>query len=111
MLALGALLICLATVCRGQQEIWQPATNATWQWQLQFQVNTSFDVDMYDIDLFGESVCQQLRTAACTAAVHVGRILRVVIPRMIHMSRAAFTAAGLAICSCQRTRNSRQRDS
>ncbi|CAB1119457.1 unnamed protein product [Ectocarpus sp. CCAP 1310/34] len=50
-MALGALLICFATVCRGQ-EIWQPATNATWQWQLQFQVNTSFDVDMYDIDLF-----------------------------------------------------------
>eukprot|EP00903_Cladosiphon_okamuranus_P007685 g7449.t1 len=34
------------------QEIWRPPTNATWQWQLQFNVNTSFDVDMYDVDLF-----------------------------------------------------------
>lgn len=35
-------------------DVWQPKVNATWQWQLQFQVNTSFDVDMYDVDLFGE---------------------------------------------------------
>eukprot|EP00752_Nemacystus_decipiens_P012050 g10683.t1 len=35
-----------------EREIWQPPVNTTWQWQLQFQVNTSFDVDMYDVDLF-----------------------------------------------------------
>ena len=28
------------------------AQKASWQWQLQGEVNTSYDVDMYDIDLF-----------------------------------------------------------
>ena len=32
--------------------IWQPAPGITWQWQLTEEVNTSYDVDMYDIDLF-----------------------------------------------------------
>lgn len=32
---------------------WQPAPNTTWQWQLSDQpIDTSFNVDMYDIDLF-----------------------------------------------------------
>ncbi|MEE9325067.1 MAG: endo alpha-1,4 polygalactosaminidase, partial [Dehalococcoidia bacterium] len=34
-------------------EIWQPALNTTWQWQLDDPpVDLSFDVVMYDIDLF-----------------------------------------------------------
>jgi len=34
-------------------EIWQPALNTTWQWQLDDPpVDLSFDVAMYDIDLF-----------------------------------------------------------
>lgn len=32
--------------------IWQPAPGTTWQWQLSGQINTAFDVQMYDIDLF-----------------------------------------------------------
>ena len=32
--------------------IWQPAPGITWQWQLTEEVNTSYDVDVYDIDLF-----------------------------------------------------------
>lgn len=32
--------------------IWSPAPGATWQWQLTGEVNTTFDVEMYDIDLF-----------------------------------------------------------
>ncbi len=34
--------------------IWQPPLNATWQWQLggDEEINTAFDVDIYDIDLF-----------------------------------------------------------
>ena len=32
--------------------IWQPAPGTTWQWQLYGAVNTSWDVEMYDIDLF-----------------------------------------------------------
>jgi len=32
---------------------WKPAVNATWQWQLENPpLDRSFDVDMYDIDLF-----------------------------------------------------------
>lgn len=31
---------------------WRPALDSTWQWQLQGDVNTSYDVDVYDIDLF-----------------------------------------------------------
>lgn len=53
----GCSVVALAASCMAgvaQAEVWQPGVNATWQWQLQFQVNTSFDVDMYDVDLFGE---------------------------------------------------------
>lgn len=32
--------------------IWQPRPLTTWQWQLSGTVDTSFDVAMYDIDLF-----------------------------------------------------------
>lgn len=31
---------------------WQPVPGTTWQWQLSGTVNTSHDVEMYDIDLF-----------------------------------------------------------
>jgi hypothetical protein len=33
-------------------EIWRPAPGTSWQWQLQGEINTSWDVEMYDIDLF-----------------------------------------------------------
>ena len=34
-------------------QIWQPAPGTTWQWQLSGEpIDQSFDVDMYDIDLF-----------------------------------------------------------
>jgi hypothetical protein len=33
-------------------EIWRPAPGTTWQWQLTGPIDTSYDVDMYDIDLF-----------------------------------------------------------
>ncbi len=32
--------------------IWQPLPGTSWQWQLQNSIDTSFDVQMYDIDLF-----------------------------------------------------------
>jgi len=32
--------------------IWQPAPGTTWQLQLQGEINTAWDVTMYDIDLF-----------------------------------------------------------
>jgi hypothetical protein len=31
---------------------WQPSPKTTWQWQLTDEIDPSFDVDMYDIDLF-----------------------------------------------------------
>ena len=31
---------------------WQPAPGTTWQWQLSGTIDESFDVEMYDIDLF-----------------------------------------------------------
>ena len=31
---------------------WQPAASDTWQWQLQGALGTSYDVSVYDIDLF-----------------------------------------------------------
>ena len=33
-------------------EIWQPKPGTTWHWQLTGRIDTSLDVDMYDIDLF-----------------------------------------------------------
>jgi len=32
--------------------VWQPEPGTTWQWQLTGDIDTSFDVAMYDIDLF-----------------------------------------------------------
>jgi len=32
--------------------IWQPSPGTSWQWQLTEEIDTSFDVQMYDIDLF-----------------------------------------------------------
>ena len=36
----------------GPSSVWQPAPGATWQWQLVGNIDTSYDVDAYDIDLF-----------------------------------------------------------
>ena len=35
--------------------IWQPSPGTSWQWQLRDPLITSYDVDMYDIDLFDTS--------------------------------------------------------
>lgn len=32
-------------------DVWIPSPGTSWQWQLQGTIDTSFDVDMYDIDL------------------------------------------------------------
>ncbi len=37
---------------QGDGSVWQPAPGTSWQWQLTGDIDTSFDVDMYDIDLF-----------------------------------------------------------
>lgn len=32
--------------------VWQPAPGTSWQWQISGEIDTSYDVTMYDIDLF-----------------------------------------------------------
>lgn len=49
-----------------EPEIWRPAPGTSWQWQLSdYPVDTSFDVQMYDIDLEGtpQEVIDELHTA------------------------------------------------
>lgn len=51
------MLLSIATTISAQSddpeiEIWQPPPGTTWQWQLSDDINTSYDVEMYDIDLF-----------------------------------------------------------
>jgi hypothetical protein len=40
------------------QTWWKPAATATWQWQLKGKINTSYNVDVYDVDLFDTTVAQ-----------------------------------------------------
>jgi len=44
--------------------VWQPTPGTSWQWQLSGVIDTSFDVQMYDIDLFDtpQSVIDLLHT-------------------------------------------------
>ncbi|MCC6156938.1 MAG: endo alpha-1,4 polygalactosaminidase [Deltaproteobacteria bacterium] len=61
------LLLAVASACAGGDDddddssdndsdaaadIWRPAPGTTWQWQLSGAIDESFDVEMYDIDLF-----------------------------------------------------------
>ncbi len=48
-------------------ECWQPSLSNSWQWQLNGTVNTSYDVDIYDIDLEDSSsaLISQLHTDGC----------------------------------------------
>ena len=62
---------------------WRPAAGTTWQWQVTGPVDTSYDVAMYDIDLF-------LTSAATIRALH--RSGRVVICYFSAGSREDFRA-------------------
>lgn len=44
--------VYLPTIIATNTAVWQPTPGTTWQWQLTSEIDTSFDVDMYDIDLF-----------------------------------------------------------
>lgn len=46
-------LLCAANTSLAA--IWHPAPGTRWQWQLSGSIDTSFDVQMYDIDLFETS--------------------------------------------------------
>jgi hypothetical protein len=47
--------IDLPLVRREPAALWQPPPGTTWQWQLDGPLDQSFDVEMYDIDLFDSS--------------------------------------------------------
>ena len=38
-----------------KKEWWEPLPNTSWQWQLAGELNTGYDVDVYDLDLFETS--------------------------------------------------------
>ncbi|MEM7256269.1 MAG: hypothetical protein AAF404_02665 [Pseudomonadota bacterium] len=46
---------------------WQPAAsdNLTWQWQLQGEIDTSFDVDVYNLDI--EAPIEKIRELSARA--------------------------------------------
>lgn len=46
------ILLVMTVPVHGQDNIWQPRPGTTWQWQLTGDLNTSYAVEMYDIDLF-----------------------------------------------------------
>lgn len=52
---------------------WHPALNTSWQWQLSGTVDQSFNVAMYDIDMFDNaaSVVQSLHTAGRIAICYI----------------------------------------
>ena len=39
-----------------ENEIWRPAPGTSWQWQLIGDIDTSYEVEMYDVDLFDTPV-------------------------------------------------------
>jgi hypothetical protein len=60
-----ALLVALAlglTGCGGgsggEASWWKPSVTDTWQWQLKYNINTGYDVAIYDIDLFDTPAAQ-----------------------------------------------------
>jgi hypothetical protein len=53
----------------GTSQVWMPKPGVTWQWQLTGTIDTSVDVQMYDIDLFTTS------TATIQALHAAGRIV------------------------------------
>lgn len=54
---LAMLVVFVASTALGlaSADVWNPSINTTWQWQLKYDIDTSFGVEMYDIDLFGTS--------------------------------------------------------
>lgn len=47
-----ALPVSVAQAAPSSPAVWSPTPGTSWQWQLVGPVDTSLDVDMYDIDLF-----------------------------------------------------------
>ena len=56
---LTALPACIAN--RNKSTVWKPKPRTSWQWQLSGTIDTSFDVQMYDIDLV-ETPAETIKT-------------------------------------------------
>jgi hypothetical protein len=58
------IFVATSTVTPPFDGIWQPAPGTTWQWQLNQPIDTSYDVQMYDIDLFDtpQAIIDELHT-------------------------------------------------
>jgi len=70
------IIVLVFTACGGsntttneyevyEEETWyKPISNTTWQWQLSNDINSSYDVELYDIDLFdtAQSTIDELHT-------------------------------------------------
>ncbi|WP_239090333.1 endo alpha-1,4 polygalactosaminidase [Marinomonas ostreistagni] len=53
------LSMTLVATGAGAAPTWyQPSVGTTWQWQLQGELNTGYDVEVYDVDLFDTSTQQ-----------------------------------------------------
>ncbi len=50
------LLLLLGGTSTTVQSWYKPPVNVSWQWQLSGNINISYDVDLYDIDLFDTSI-------------------------------------------------------
>jgi endo-alpha-1,4-polygalactosaminidase (GH114 family) len=50
--ATGALVDRFTIAAGGPRDWYRPAAATTWQWQLQGTLNTTYDVALYDVDLF-----------------------------------------------------------
>ena len=46
------LSVLPAILSASREDIWRPEPGTSWQWQLSGTLDTSFDVQMYDVDLF-----------------------------------------------------------
>jgi hypothetical protein len=53
--------------------IWHPKPGTTWQWQITGKVDTTFDVDVYDVDLFDAVPSARTYTVKGFGDVHVPR--------------------------------------
>ena len=63
-----AIVLLLVPLTVSAQEIWEPTPGTSWQIQLSGTIDTSYDVAMYDIDLFDtpEATIDQLHNAGRT---------------------------------------------
>jgi hypothetical protein len=51
--ALGALVVGAVVACGGESaDRYRPAADVTWQWQLDGTIDTSYEAELYDVDLF-----------------------------------------------------------